>query len=202
MDRLELVSSTTDPAFAADSKGQILAWNSAAAALFGRRESEVLGRPCWEVLAGQDLYGNDYCSPGCPLHRMALQGRAVSPCQLVFRDAAGEPTKSRVTTVAMPGRTPSDLLVVHLLSPTPSVRRNPAPGLGGPTKRARRHRLTRREQEILVCLAEGRSTRKISECLGVSRATVRNHLDHLFKKLQVHSRVEALARARQIGLVN
>jgi DNA-binding NarL/FixJ family response regulator len=52
--------------------------------------------------------------------------------------------------------------------------------------------LTRREQEVLKFLAAGLSNKEIGEKLGLSSLTVRNHLAHVFKKLQVRSRTEAV----------
>jgi DNA-binding NarL/FixJ family response regulator len=52
--------------------------------------------------------------------------------------------------------------------------------------------LTPREQEVLRCLAEGLSNREIAERLGISQHTVKNYLFHIFDKLGVSSRLEAL----------
>ena len=52
--------------------------------------------------------------------------------------------------------------------------------------------LTPREQEVLRWLAEGLSNREIAERLGISQHTVKNYLFHIFDKLGVSSRLEAL----------
>jgi len=54
--------------------------------------------------------------------------------------------------------------------------------------------LTRREQNVLSCLAEGLSNREIAKRLGLSQHTVKNYLLHIFDKLGVSSRVEALVQ--------
>ena len=61
--------------------------------------------------------------------------------------------------------------------------------------------LTRRETEVLRHVADGRSTRDIALLLGISPSTVRNHVEHLFAKLDVHSRLAAVAAARRLGLL-
>jgi DNA-binding NarL/FixJ family response regulator len=61
--------------------------------------------------------------------------------------------------------------------------------------------LTPREQEVLQALAEGLSDQEIAERLHVSTGTVRNHFVNIFKKLGVHSRVQALVFAVSYGLV-
>jgi len=59
--------------------------------------------------------------------------------------------------------------------------------------------LTARERETLVLLAEGLSNSEIAERLGISEKTVRNHLSHLFDKLGVWSRAQAIVFARDHG---
>jgi DNA-binding NarL/FixJ family response regulator len=61
--------------------------------------------------------------------------------------------------------------------------------------------LTRREREILRLLAGGANTRVMAERLHVSPATVRNHVQNIFGKLSVHSRLEAAAYATRHGLL-
>jgi pimeloyl-ACP methyl ester carboxylesterase/DNA-binding CsgD family transcriptional regulator len=59
--------------------------------------------------------------------------------------------------------------------------------------------LSRRERETLLLLAEGLSNSQIAERLGISEKTVRNHLSHLFDKLGVWSRAQAIVFARDRG---
>ena len=56
--------------------------------------------------------------------------------------------------------------------------------------------LTNRELEILEWLATGRTTKKVAQDLHISYETVRCHQKNMYKKLQVHSLVEALAALR------
>ncbi|HEU4780811.1 MAG TPA: alpha/beta fold hydrolase [Steroidobacteraceae bacterium] len=56
--------------------------------------------------------------------------------------------------------------------------------------------LSPRERETLALLAEGLSNSEIAERLGISEKTVRNHLSHLFDKLGVWSRAQAIVFAR------
>jgi len=57
--------------------------------------------------------------------------------------------------------------------------------------------LTPRQAEVLRLLEHGRSTDQIAEELHLSRETVRNHIRHVLQALGVHSRLEAVALARQ-----
>lgn len=61
---------------------------------------------------------------------------------------------------------------------------------------------TPREREVINLLARGAGTPEIAEVLGVGTTTVRTHLQHLFIKLGVHSRLELVAFAIREGLVD
>jgi two-component system, NarL family, response regulator len=62
-------------------------------------------------------------------------------------------------------------------------------------------RLTTRELAVLRLLAAGKSNREIADALGISDGTVKIHVTHLFTKLDVTSRTEAIATAARRGLV-
>jgi PAS domain S-box-containing protein len=61
--------------------------------------------------------------------------------------------------------------------------------------------LTPRQAQILSLLEHGRSTRQIAGELHISVETVRNHVRHLLRTLDCHSRLEAVAIARREHLV-
>lgn len=58
-----------------------------------------------------------------------------------------------------------------------------------------------REYEVLTLLADGLSNREIAERLFVSPNTVKTHLMHLYGKLGVSRRTQALHKARELGLI-
>ena len=62
-------------------------------------------------------------------------------------------------------------------------------------------KLTNREIEVLEQLATGLPYTSIAENLIVSPSTVRRHIENIYKKLQVHSKTEALALARKKRLI-
>ena len=78
-------------------------------------------------------------------------------------------------------------------APPPSRAAGPAPGLIEP--------LTDRELEVLRLLAAGRSNQRIAHELVVALDTVKKHVTHLLGKLGAANRTEAVARARQLGLI-
>jgi DNA-binding NarL/FixJ family response regulator len=60
--------------------------------------------------------------------------------------------------------------------------------------------LTARECEVLDLVARGKDNHRIARELVVAEKTVRNHVTHIFEKLNVATRAEAVARARDMGL--
>jgi DNA-binding CsgD family transcriptional regulator len=61
--------------------------------------------------------------------------------------------------------------------------------------------LTGREKEILLWAAEGKSDSTIAEILGVSHATIRFHMNNIFKKLDANERTLATVKAIRHGLI-
>jgi ATP/maltotriose-dependent transcriptional regulator MalT len=70
---------------------------------------------------------------------------------------------------------------------------SPAEGLPEP--------LSARELEVLQLIAAGKSNRRIASELFVSVGTVKTHLNNVYRKLDAHSRTQALARARELNLI-
>lgn len=63
------------------------------------------------------------------------------------------------------------------------------------------YHLTTREKEILVHLSEGKSGKMIAKALFISEQTVGNHIRHIYEKLHVHSRAEAVSKAFREKLI-
>jgi LuxR family maltose regulon positive regulatory protein len=61
--------------------------------------------------------------------------------------------------------------------------------------------LSRRELEVLQLMAQGLSNQEMSERLFLALDTVKGHNRKIFGKLQVERRTEAVARARELGLL-
>ena len=61
--------------------------------------------------------------------------------------------------------------------------------------------LTPREKEVLRLMAEGAPSRDIAAKLGISYTTVRTHIRSLGSKLGVHSKLEAIVKARELALI-
>jgi two-component system NarL family response regulator len=68
-------------------------------------------------------------------------------------------------------------------------------------ERVTRVQLTPRELSTLQLMADGKANKEIATALGISERTVKTHLGHLFEKLNVTSRTEAVKIATRRGLV-
>ena len=64
-----------------------------------------------------------------------------------------------------------------------------------------RQPLTERELEVLCLIAEGFSTREVAQQLFLSTGTIRWYLNQIYSKLAVHSRIQAITRARNLKLL-
>lgn len=61
--------------------------------------------------------------------------------------------------------------------------------------------LSPREMEILLLVASGDSNKEIAEKLVISEGTVKNHLSSILSKLNARDRLQAVIRARELGLI-
>ena len=61
--------------------------------------------------------------------------------------------------------------------------------------------LSARECNIISLIARGQSNKEVARDLGISPETVKSHMKHIFEKLEVEKRTQAVARAQSLGLV-
>jgi DNA-binding CsgD family transcriptional regulator len=135
----------------------------------------------WEAAAAR------WRSLGCPYEAAAALADSDQEPQLRAALAELERLGARPLAAAV-ARKLRELGVRGLArGPRPATRANPA-------------NLTARELEVLRLLVEGRSNRQIAEQLFISNKTVSVHVTNLLAKLGVHSRLEAAAMARRLGL--
>jgi LuxR family maltose regulon positive regulatory protein len=146
-------------------------------------------------------------------HSQREPGKAVAAlCQAL---AQAEPEGyTRLFTEAGPAmadllarvRGPSQAYALRLLGQTPAAERARAgtaalhPNTAGPAPTLVEP-LSSRELEVLAWLAEGASNRAIAEALVISIGTVKTHISRIMGKLDARNRTEAVARARQLGLL-
>ena len=182
--------------FVVDPDLTIVAWNDEATSLTGIPAADAVGRPCSSVLAVRDDAGRLLCRPDCPLAREAFAGGAVSPREVVAEGRAG-PRRVVLHSVAVAdGERP---LLMHLMTEVrePSrdggqPARTPAPGAP---------KLTYRQREVLALLGDGIPVREIGVRLGLTEVTVRNHVRGILSRLECHSQLGAVAKARRLEIL-
>lgn len=182
--------------------GRIAFLNQRAEALLGRVASDCIGAPCHEVIAGADAAGRPFCRPLCAVAALARRGREIEPVRLRIADGDSRERWIRVITIATQAPDLTGPWLVHCALSEDrahrieaSLARIASRSQSGLASREvpRRSSLTLREKEVLRLLAEEQSLKEIAARLEVSYSTVRNHVQHILRKLEVHSLVEAVA---------
>ncbi len=214
---LDLLASGSPPAFATNSEDRIVFWNRGAEEILGRTADEVLGKTCHDIVAGRDVFGNRFCYENCPVVATTKAGEPVRGYEFVAPTRKGEAVPLAVTILRIPGTRRDAFTIVHLLQPVNEAGRiqkaleslisesraaadpnaliaiQPPPSSVPP--------LTTREKEILRWIAAGLQNKEIAQKLGISLATVRNHIRNILEKLDVHSKLEAVSMAFRNGWV-
>lgn len=200
---------------AVDDRGIIVAWNPAAEQLLGWTALQALGKPCHEVMHGSTPAGAPVCSRDCAIVQLCREGKAARRFEMVAHRPDGVDVWLDVTTVTVDEEGRS--IAVHVLCESVASRHMAAVAedvaqrlavarhdtlAEENTRQEIRRVLTTRELDVLQLLAAGLSTDDIGKQLGLSRATVRNHVQNLLPKLGVHSRIEATVLAMKAGLVH
>ncbi len=216
---LQMLAKSGDGAFIINQKQRIIFWNEAAQKLLGFTPAEVIGRTCYEFLRGCDDKGRPVCGQGCPVVTLAVNNQAVTNYDVAMHTKTGVPLWVNVSILTSSFNEAAEPIVIHLFRDVTTRKQNeqfihhflnaakqlqeaaaaiPPLTLIEPFAEA----LTEREHEVLGLLAQGLNTHQIANTLSISSATVRNHVQNILTKLQVHSRLEAVAYALEHGLLN
>lgn len=143
-----------------------------------------------------------------------LSARVPGARYLVMTALPVDQVRPRVEAAGAWGVVPKSRTVEELVAAIRAVSAQPAPTVFGPAARAvprgregQAHAtaphgiLTGRETEVLDALAMGLTTGGIARALAISPLTVHAHLKSILRKLGVHSKVEAVAAAYRLGLI-
>ena len=198
----------------------IVSWNQAAKHILGFSPEQVLGRRCYEVLAGLGPGGiTPGCLEGCPSMRALKAGEIPGSLDVRMLCASGERKAVSVTPMVVAGSDNDAPVLVHVFHDssesesstraTDSVRDGLArrgadvvsdrPAAASASAGA--VRLTRRELEVLHLVALGRATPQIARELGISSHTVLNHIRHFRRKLDATTKLEAVLTAIRRGIL-
>jgi PAS domain S-box-containing protein len=211
---LDRIARSKEAVFAIDSADRIVLWNKRAEELLGRPARAVLGKRCYEVLAGRDAQGNIYCYRNCPVAFQAREKQSdpVARFPLRVRTPGGEERLLDISLFAIPSYHPALSTVVHIVR---QGKKGPSTLEKTLEKEAGGHdplwpmtssegepvALTEREQEVLRCLARGMSTAGIARKLSIAPVTVRNHIQSILQRLDVHSKLAAVVYAYRHQLI-
>jgi DNA-binding CsgD family transcriptional regulator len=211
----DFVRHSNDALFAIDGGQRVTFWNHACEDLTGVSADKALGSACNEILHGHDPSGRPFCKPNCPLIQLTNGG--PSPTTFSIRIPTRESGKIQlnVGTLLVPSPVDQEWMVVHFMRRghcKSSAGLSARDGMGGNVNGKHLQvtaghssrglgLLTERERDILCLLTDGLTTDAISQQLHISMTTVRNHIQRLMAKLNVHSRIEAVNCAHQHQLV-
>ena len=184
---LSLVDSLMVPASLHDVNGRFVQMNAAAERASGISNGQLVGRHYTEPLLPEER------EKVVAQFRRAVERGEPTDFETVFVDASGN--RRGVRAQHLPLRSGDDIVGVLILAFDASAPASKSIGL------APQPQLTPRQREILDLLASGLSTSDIAEKLTLSTETVRNHVRRVFSELQVHTRLEAIAAARRLGLL-
>jgi PAS domain S-box-containing protein len=216
-DPQELLTSTAVAAFSSDQSQRITVWNQAAEALLGHEASRVVGKRCFKVICGRDLYGNRFCNESCAVRKMRRHREPIHPYQFQVRHRSGEMLKVKCSVIIAPSANARRVNFVHLIEPLDLAaesgldelaRRCGAmpgfPSAAGKRKKVSEssiRKLTPREIEVLRLVASGTSTQDIADALNIQASTVSNHIQHILDKLGAHTKLQAVYVAQRCGLL-
>ncbi len=216
----EILDNAADGAFVIDEEQGIIYWNQAAQEILGYAPEDVLGQSCYEVLGGCDDRGQAICCPQCYVSVAAGAGQAVTSYDVATRTKSGQMRWISVSILVTSANEDNPApLVVHLfrdatkkkqreqfilqlLEEAERLQAATLPQMPPAAGQSLADELTDREREVLALLAQGLNTNDIAQSLSISSSTVRNHVQNILNKLQVHSRLEAVAYAFEHGLVD
>ena len=183
-------------AFVVAADERITFWNQAAEAIMGYTRRELIGRRCRDVFGAQSGDGNRLPCRGC--HMVGLTGLSepIQTFDLHTRSKAGTLVWINVGVLAcrIDGAERSTIHLFCNVTESRTLLQRVHERLGRPEPAAGAS-LTRREVEVLRLMTLGVNTAVAAKQLRVSPATIRNHVQNIFAKLGVHSRLEAVAYA-------
>jgi LuxR family transcriptional regulator, maltose regulon positive regulatory protein len=130
---------------------------------------------------------------------LCLEGASVVAPLLELAVARGVHANFAEQTLVLLERVPSGGRQAQ--SETYAAASSPAPSTLNPQRPALPEPLTPREVEVLGLLAAGASNQAIADTLVISLHTVKRHVTNILQKLDATSRLDAVARARAIGLM-
>src|SRR5512141_574406 len=123
MDLLAAFERAGDAVYAVDHRQRIVHWSKAAERLLGYRPEQVIGKQCFDVIAGGDRRGHPFCRSDCPVIECARKGRPTKAYEIATQTKSGLARWLSVSIVVLPGRDAKSVLAVHLVRDVTEQRR-------------------------------------------------------------------------------
>ena len=213
----KLVNDTADPAFVVNGFKNIEFLNEAAEEFFGISAEDAIGQECMSIVQGSDECG-EFCSKNCtvfdaaknhhPIRNFDLkvvteQGRKWCNVSILIADEDSSVLPYTIHIIRnIDLRKRLELLVRNFVVTETDCPPDKAIDLIASTRAPSRETpLSERESQVLRLLAKGKTTKEIAKTLFISPTTVNNHVQHILKKLNAHTRLEAVRRAEIAGLI-
>lgn len=210
----DLLSGTSDAAFAITDVFEICSWNKGAERLFGYSSAEAIKKNCQSLLQGRGVLGIQAWGPDRGVAESAAKHLDIPDFDLDVKIRSGRRIWVNVSTLLFENPRNHRRLIIHFarditvrkkneellrkmmdisrqLASIPDVVVSPTPILA----------LSDRERKILQLFSSGKNAAQIARNLGITAQTLRNHLHHINKKLHTHNRLEAVTHAIQRKLL-
>ena len=225
-EQLDTLLNTADGVFIVDANQRIICWNKGAERILKYTETEVMNHNCYRAIAGRVPPERLWCHANCKVQACVAKNSPIENFDLLTRTNEGTPVWLNVTVVSPPEG--NEKFTAHILR---DVTREKNAGkaieqflsaldVHGPA-RSKLHdergqprmiaarsspqeeapSLSGREVEVLKLLAEGLSTKALSQRLNISHFTARNHIQNILVKLDLHSKAQAVSYAFKRGLI-
>ena len=206
---------TADAIFAVAPDHRIVRWDSRMESLTGTLAEEAVGLPFYEALVGECEDGGSLGARAWSAMRLSEDGQPVPGFEARLETRMGGERWVGVSVLSVGSE--EGVYLVHIVRDAQKahdalemarglIRLAPTGEAAGSSQPARRSGeapgLTPRQREVLGMLAEGKGVKEIQRELYLSQATVRNHVRSLLQALGAHSQLEAIAKARKVGLLD
>jgi len=194
------------PALMTNAAGRIVDWNTNLEIFLGYRPDNITGKYCYHFLCEKNPSGAPSCLKASILQRVVCLKASVieDHCRFQRKLASQTPLFRYAVIPIYRSKRRKDFQMLHLLQPAGlnSEIVNAGDSLAhSPFSHPPDPRLSLRECEVLRFLCEGYRTANIAEALFISVHTVRSHLQHIFRKMGVHDKLQAILQARKQKLI-
>ena len=210
----DLLSRTSDAAFAITDLCEICSWNKGAERLFGYSAADAINKNCQSLLQGRGVLGNQAWNDGSGVRDSAARHLDIPDFDLEVKVRSGRRIWVNVSTLLFESSRNHRCLIIHFarditvrkkneellhkmmdisrqLASLPEVVMGPMPISP----------LSEHEKSILRLFSSGKNAAQIARTFGITPQTLRNHLHHINQKLHTHNRLEAVTHAAQRKLL-